>query len=108
MDDDKPSQPAEESKPSLWERLGRTTGKGFRAAKAIGDRIELKAEASQRLDDCYRRLGRVVADQLGSSASGSASSLSGDDPAIRQLLEEIEAVRKDREQLESDDSATSQ
>ena len=108
MPDDKPPQSGGEPKPSLRERLGRTTGKGLRAAKALGDRMEIKAEASQRLEDCYRKLGRVVAEQLASSAPGDAALVSGDDPAIHELLEEIDALRRDLEQLEDDDSATPQ
>jgi hypothetical protein len=92
-------------KHSLWERLGKAAGKGLRAAKDAGSRLASEASVSirrgevlDRLDDHYRRLGRLAAARL---AAGGPP-VTADDPEVGRLLGEIEEERRRLEEIEEE------
>ncbi len=93
-------QPSE-SKPSLWERLGRGAGKGLRRLASEAGAGARDADPKRRLEKLHAELGALVFDRLAAGESAQSAGSAGDesaatlasDPEITRLVEEIRRQR---------------
>ena len=89
---------------SFWEKVGRSVGDGLQKARDIGASIGEKGEAILDKQDWRRRLhksreelGRVVEKELRGMGEPPYKL---EDPAVKELLADIELAEKELEKLE--------
>lgn len=91
---------------SFWEKLGRGVAQGWQKTKELGsqlsDQIEGKQaleHAQEALNEHYRALGKLAADEL---LTAESPSFVPESPQARELLEAIRKLREEVQRLEKE------
>jgi predicted RNA-binding Zn ribbon-like protein len=91
---------------SFWEKLGRGVAQGWQKTKELGSQLSDQIEGKQALEHArealneqYRALGKLAADELVATEN---QSFGPESPRARELLQAILKLREEVERLEKE------